>query len=133
MDRAVNRRGTQDIARRHRRGRLAEAVAADYFFVRGFALVGANLRAGHLELDLVLEQDDRLIVVEVRSRGAGAFESALASVRWKKREQIKRATERLWRRWLHKRAHLQHVRFDIVTVAFAGPRVDLEHVTSAFA
>ena len=130
MDRAS---GPRDISVRHLRGRLAEAVAADYFFVSGFVPLGANLRAGHLELDLVLEEGDRLIVVEVRSRGAGALESALASVRRKKREQIKRATERIWRRWLHKRTHLQRVRFDIVTVAFSGSRVELEHVKSAFA
>jgi putative endonuclease len=129
MDRADVSRGHLG---RHLRGRLAEAVAADYFFVSGFTVLGANVRAGPLELDLVLERGDLLVVAEVRSRGAGALESALASVRWKKREQIRRATDRIWRGWLCRRLHLQRVRFDVVAVAFSGSGVLVEHVVAAF-
>ncbi len=130
MERA--RRQPRALPHRHRLGRLAEAIAADYFFAAGFVAVGANVRAGPLELDLLIERDDLLVVVEVRARKRHAIETALQSVRPKKQAQIRRAIEGVWRRWLQSRTHLERVRYDVVTVAFEGTRVELEHIESAF-
>ncbi len=117
---------------RHVRGRRAEAVAADYFFASGFVPLGANVRAGPLELDLIVEQGDLLVVVEVRSRKRSALETALESVRPKKQAQVQRATAALWRKSIQTRTHLQRVRYDVITVSFEGGRVELEHIESAF-
>ena len=132
MERARQVRSSAGLPLGHLRGRLAETVAADYFFAAGFVLLAANLRAGPLELDLVLERGDLLVFVEVRSRRAGAIESALVSVRPKKRVQVRRAAAYAWRRSFQARTHLQRVRFDVVAVAFEGAGVAIEHIEAAF-
>ena len=56
-----------------------------------------NLRVGRLELDVVAREGPVIAVVEVRTRGPGAWVRALDSVDAKKRARVRRAGERLWR------------------------------------
>jgi putative endonuclease len=89
-------------------------------------IVGRNVRVGHLEIDLVARESDAMVVVEVRTRGPGAWLGALHSVGFDKRERIRRAATILWlRRWTHLRG-VKRVRFDAAAVDLSeggAPRV----------
>ena len=98
---------------------------------RGFAIEGPNVRVGRLEIDLVATKGDLVIVVEVRVRGAGSFQSALASVDRKKQERLVRAARTLYRDRYDARG--MRLRFDVVAIdEDADGAVVITHVEGAF-
>lgn len=56
------------------------------------------MRLGALELDVVARRGPLVVVVEVRTRGVGAYESAFASVSAVKRRRLRTAAAMLWKR-----------------------------------
>jgi putative endonuclease len=120
-------------ARRAALGVRAEEVARAHLVERGLELVARNLRVGRLELDLVLRDGALIVVVEVRTRGAGSFQRALDSVDSRKRARVRAAGERLWRERFARDASVDRMRFDIAAVEFQpdGTAV-VEHIKAAF-
>jgi putative endonuclease len=112
-------------------GRHAEAAAVDYLVTQGYALVGTNVRVGALEIDVIARKDDLLVIAEVRSRGAGAYASALASVDTRKRARLVEAARTLWRDRFASDPTLERLRFDVIAVKLEGG-VRVEHVAGAF-
>jgi putative endonuclease len=113
-------------------GRRAELAVADFLYARGFGILGRNVRLGALELDVVARRDALVVVVEVRTRGSGAYVSALASVDRVKRVRLMRAVERLWRSRLAAMHDVDRVRIDVAAVVFAGKTTRVEYIESAF-
>jgi putative endonuclease len=106
---------------------------ADYLVERGFAVVAKNLRLGKLELDVVARRAELIVVVEVRTRGAGAWTSAFGSIDLAKRRRIRRAGERLWQRRYKNDASVERMRFDAASVSFdTEGRPTVEYVEAAF-
>ena len=113
-------------------GQRAEAAVAEFLERSGFVIVARNLRFGRLELDVVARRGELIVVVEVRTRGAGAWTSGFGSLTFAKRQRIRRAGQRLWRQRFQHDASALHLRFDAASVHFeeAGARVD--YVAAAF-
>jgi putative endonuclease len=116
MVRPLLDRGTAD---RHATGRDAEERAAAHVVADGFRVLWRNVRIGSLELDLVAKKADLVIIVEVRGRGAGAFDRPLASIGWQKRRMLLRASRGLWRGRLKKMPDVRRVRIDVIAVSYA--------------
>lgn len=112
-------------------GRAAEAHVVDWLEARGFVVLWQNLRLGHLEIDLVAQRGDLVVVVEVRTRGASAYEGALASMAGKKRMHLVRAAERLWRTRLARRCDVARVRIDVAAVHLEGDDARVEYFAGA--
>ena len=89
------------------------------------------MRAGRLEIDLVARRGPLAILVEVRTRGAGSFSSALESVTRTKRARLLRAADILWRRQLSKMADIERVRIDVAAVTFDGQTTRVEYIEGA--
>ncbi|MCL2726037.1 MAG: YraN family protein [Polyangiaceae bacterium] len=113
------------------RGRDAEQAAADWVVARGFRVLWRNLRIGALELDLVAKKDDLVIIVEVRTRGPGAFASALASISVSKQRTLLRASQALWRTRLSKMADVARVRIDVAAVTLGREGAEIEWIAGA--
>lgn len=114
-------------------GERAERAAADWLVAQGFELLAANLRVGRFEVDLVLRDGPVIVIVEVRSRGPGAWTGALESIDAKKRDRLRAAGERLWRDRFARDASVERLRFDAAAVELlpdGGARV--EHIKAAF-
>jgi putative endonuclease len=107
-------------------GRAAEARARWHYRLRGYRILGANVRAGGVELDLVARRGRRLVVCEVKYKGGEGRGDPLEMVGPAKQERLRRGAEA----WLaaHPEASELEVRFDVVAVR--GRRV--ERVASAF-
>jgi putative endonuclease len=104
-----------------------------FLVAQGCEILGVNLRVGHLEVDVVARLDRTLLVVEVRSRGAGAWTSAFGSIDSKKRSRVRLAGERLWDRRFKHDPRLDHLRFDSASVTFDGEGIaQVEYVPAAF-
>jgi putative endonuclease len=95
-------------------------------------VVASNLRLGYLEIDIVAREHDTIAVVEVRTRGAGAWTTGFGSIDHRKRTRIRRAGERLWRRFCRHDRSIQRLRFDAASVKFGAGPPDVEYVRAAF-
>ena len=116
---------------RHVAGRRAEEAVADLLVARGFRVLGMNVRLGHLELDVVAKKGAMVVVVEVRTRGDGAYAKALASISPAKRRHLVLATERLWRRSLVHDPQVERVRIDVAAVYFEATGTSVEYIAGA--
>ncbi|MGC4063350.1 MAG: YraN family protein [Polyangiaceae bacterium] len=114
-------------------GAAAEDVVCDYLKNLGCEILGRNVRVGHLEIDLVARMDEVALIVEVRTRGEGAWTSAFGSVTATKRRNVRRAGERLWDRRLKHDERLERLRFDTASVTFdQRGHPSVEYVPGAF-
>jgi len=96
------------------RGAAAEDLAAKYLEARGLSVIGRNLRCKVGELDLVCLDGEVLVIIEVRQRARTDFGGALASVTWRKRRKLIRATQFYWQRQAGWRSRT--LRFDVVAL-----------------
>ena len=114
-------------------GDRAERAAAAWLVARGLDLLASNVRVGRLEIDLVLRDGRVIVFVEVRTRGPGAWTSALASVDARKRARVRAAGERLWRERFARDVTIDRVRFDVAAVELLPDGgANVEHITAAF-
>jgi len=113
-------------------GRRRERQALAFLGARGLKLLAINYRCRVGELDLVMREAgaDMLVVVEVRSRRAGALCSAEASISRSKRQRIIRATRHYLARhpWLASRP----LRFDVVAISQSDGENELRWIRDAF-
>lgn len=117
---------------RHRVGREAEALVAEYLTGRGLRIEDTNLRLGALEIDIVARQGAIVVVVEVRTRGPGAWTSGFGSISATKRKRIRWAGERLWRMRYRNDPTVERMRFDAAAVSFRSDGPAIEYVEAAF-
>ena len=112
-------------------GAAAEALAAEFLTTQGLSVIARNLRCKAGELDLVCLDGEVLVIVEVRQRGRADFGGALASVDWRKRRKLIRATRYQWQRRPEWRARV--LRFDVLALQVRrdGTR-DIAWVKDAF-
>ena len=54
-------------------GKWGEDVALAYLLDQGYRLLDRNWHQGHRDLDLIMQQDDTLVIVEVRTRRNNLF------------------------------------------------------------
>jgi putative endonuclease len=114
-----------------RPGGSAEEAVADFLFARDFAILWRNLRLGALELDVIARKGALVVVVEVRTRGPGAYEKAFESIGPTKRARLRRAVERLWRRRLARMRGVERVRIDAAAVTLEGGLTHVEYIEGA--
>jgi putative endonuclease len=103
-----------------------------YLESAGCSIVDRNVRLGRLEIDIVARRAEVILVVEVRTRGAGAWTTVLGSMSLAKRERIRRAGQRLWRDRYKGDPSVDRMRFDAASVTFHGDRADIDYVVAAF-
>lgn len=127
------RSGSKRRPGRREIGQRAEDAALDYLQGLGLEVLGRNVRVGHLEVDLLVREGPVVAVVEVRTRGEGAWVGPFASVDARKRRRLIAAGRALWRTRLARDPTIARLRFDVVAVHFdpeGPPRV--EHARAAF-
>jgi putative endonuclease len=114
------------------RAARAETAVAEYVDALGYTIVARNLRLGRLELDLVARDGRTVVVVEVRTRAAGAYTTAFGSIDRAKRARVRRAGERLWRERYRHDPSVDHLRFDAASVTFQGSAPRVSYCRAAF-
>lgn len=105
---------------------------AQFLTERGFQIVATNLRLSYLELDVVARCGELVVVVEVRSRGRGAWTSGFGSLDGLKRYRIRLAGQRLWQRRYRHDLSVNRLRFDAASVVFGPNGVEIEYAEAAF-
>ncbi len=120
------KRSKQDLAR------LGENLAANYLVTDGYRVLCKNFRVQQGEIDLVVEKDQQLIFVEVKTRSYHSIDSAVANVNHKKQIHISRVAQEYCKQNPHFDNH--NTRFDVIIV-FHDSRHDtfsIKHFSDAF-
>ena len=91
-----------------------ERRALWHYRVRGYRIIGTNVRAGRNELDLIVRRGRELTFVEVKERRGPGFGGAIGAVDAEKRRRVRRAAQI----WLSRNPQAAHVRigFEVVAV-----------------
>jgi putative endonuclease len=80
-----------DQGRARELGRRGERLAADYLRQLGYRVVGSGFLARRGEIDLICRRDDRLVLVEVKTRRSNAFGEPAEAVGARKRRALNAA------------------------------------------
>jgi putative endonuclease len=91
-----------------------ERRALWHYRLRGYRILGTNVRAGRNELDLIVRRGRDLTFVEVKERAGSGFGGAVGAVDREKRRRVRQAA----RIWLSRNPQPSHVRvgFEVVAV-----------------
>jgi putative endonuclease len=110
-------------------GQNGEEIACDFLLSRGHQILDRNWRSGHLELDIVSEDQEGLHFVEVKARTAPVTSAVSDQVNLIKQKRISAAALQ----YLNKK-HLvgQEVFFDIVSVLFDGQETVVRYFPQAW-
>ena len=110
-------------------GKWGEDVALAYLLDQGYRLLDRNWHQGHRDLDLIMQQDDTLVIVEVRTRRHNLFMDPEQTVDALKMLSLSKAANAYIR--LHRIS--LNIRFDIVAIT-GTPSSDftINHIEDAF-
>ncbi|HET7366755.1 MAG TPA: YraN family protein [Gaiella sp.] len=91
-----------------------ERIAARHYRLRGYRVLGTNVRLGANELDLVVRRGRRLVFVEVKERARDTYGGGIGAVDREKRRRVRRAAAA----WLqsHPESAALEVRFEVAAV-----------------
>jgi putative endonuclease len=107
-------------------GNKGEDLAAEFLQERGWDIVARNYRWGKAEIDLIVQRDEWVIFVEVKTRSSTTFGHPEMFVDAQKINRIYDAAEE----WIFSTDWKGHVRFDIVSVTL-GEEAVIEHLEDA--
>jgi putative endonuclease len=88
-------------------GRVAEGRVAWRYRLRGYRILARNVRAGGVELDLIVRRGGRLVFCEVKLKEGPRYGDPLEAVDARKRHRLRRGAEA----WL--RANPSLARLDV--------------------
>ena len=114
-------------------GAQGEAFAAQHLEASGYRILGRNVRAGGVELDLIVSRGRWIVFVEVKTRSSTRMGSPLLAVDERKQARIARGAA-AWLR-AHPARGTRRVRFDVIACLRDASRPDgfqLDHRAGAF-
>jgi len=118
-------RGQQEAVSR---GALAQDMAALYLRLGGLSILDANRRGAGGEIDLLARDEDTLVFVEVRLRGAASWSTAAASIGPGKRARLRQCARHLLRHREDLRWTGRQLRFDVVAIDLEDSGCRLRHL-----
>nr|WP_276963333.1 YraN family protein [Chryseobacterium sp.] len=110
-------------------GKIAENLAADYLQKNGYTIKARNFRFKHNEIDIIAENDNLIIIVEVKARSTDVFLLPQEAVTKTKIKSIVSAANH----YLEEFNKDQEVRFDIISVLpDDNKNLIIDHIKDAF-
>lgn len=116
------------MAEHNESGNRAEEIALAYLRNQGYTIRETNWRYYSKEIDIIAEKDNKIIILEVKSRSERNYESVSELFSKRKMKNMVEAAEA----YILKKNLFMEVRFDFFVVVFGqrGPRT--EHIPGAF-
>jgi putative endonuclease len=111
-----------------KKGNDGENLAAIFLEEKGYRIVQRNYRYKHAEIDLIIEKDDWLIFVEVKTRSSLSFGYPEEFVDEKKINKILEGADQ----YLFENNWNGNVRYDIVSIKLGRGAPQIDHFEDAF-
>lgn len=110
-------------------GRIGEEIACRYLEEQGWRILERNWRWRHKEADIIAQYGRELIIVEVKTRSASAFGTAIEAVKGQKQRNL----IELANRYIAQFALDLSVRYDVIGIDIAPDRTyAITHIPRAF-
>ncbi|MFA7272420.1 MAG: YraN family protein [Crocinitomicaceae bacterium] len=109
-------------------GQFGEDLAAAYLKKNGHEILVRNYRLQHLEIDIVTQFDNKIHVVEVKTRQTAEIGEPWRAVTRSKQRQIIKVADH----YIQSKDIALETQFDIVSIVHNGFRTDLEYIDDAF-
>ena len=103
-----------------RSGADAERRVRRFYRLRGYRILGANVRAGGNELDILARRGRHLVVCEVKARSGSDYGDPFEAVGPEKERRLRRAAEG----WIARNPELQELEVTCEVIAVRGRRLD---------
>lgn len=116
------------MAENHETGSWGEAQAVALLRSKGLRILQTNWIYLHLEIDIVAMEGDRLVIVEVKTRGKLDFGDPQSFVSRAKQKKLIRAANH----YIQQHDFNGETRFDVVAVVRKGQQADILHIEDAF-
>lgn len=120
-----------DSFNKQQKGKEAEQTACQFLQGRGLHLLQQNFHCYYGEIDLIMQDQEDIVFVEVRSRGRRDYGNAAESINKRKQNRlIKTATHFLqMKNWLDKK----NSRFDVIAIHIVEQtKLQVEWIKNAF-
>jgi putative endonuclease len=109
-------------------GLAGEDMAVNLLLQKGYKIIERNWRCGHLEVDIIAENEGYLVIVEVKTRKNAIFGSPEVFVDKQKQRHLIRAAM-----YYAKFKHItKEIRFDIISVINSPELQEVNHIENAF-
>lgn len=109
-------------------GIYGEKLARKHLLQNAYQIISCNYRFKKLELDIIAQRDNKLIVVEVKTRFTDEYGEPWQSVTKNKQRQIIKASNQYI---LENDIHLE-TQFDVISIVKNDTFERLDHISDAF-
>lgn len=109
-------------------GKIGEELALKYLKKKGLRILHTNWIYDHKEIDIIAEDDDFMIMVEVKTRNINFVESPEEMIPVRKQKALIDAAEAFV--LIHDID--KETRFDVIIVVFENKKPTIEHIEDAF-
>ena len=109
-------------------GDKGEELACTYLLERGYHLIEKNWRYFRYEIDLIVQKDQHLIFVEVKTRYSDNYGEPWEAVNRAKRQKICASADA----FIRERQYDWEPRFDIISIIKNNSHVRIQHIEEAF-
>lgn len=109
-------------------GQKGELLARDYLKKKGYQILKTNWQFGKDEIDIIAEDENYIIIVEVKTRSTSYFGEPEVFVNKQKQRFLIRAANA----YIEKFDTDKEVRFDVIAVTVSRENNRIDHIDDAF-
>lgn len=109
-------------------GKAGEEAAQTYLRQKGYTIRDVNWRTGNMELDIVAENEEYLVMVEVKTRASATIMHPADAVNNTRIRRMVAAADL----YIRKNEIDKETRFDIISMIPHGSDFEIEHIEDAF-
>jgi len=116
------------MAQHNELGAKGETLAVDYLYNKGYRIVEKNWVCCKNEIDIIVEDEDFIVFVEVKTRSNGNWGNPEESVSRSKINRIIEASHQ----YLTENDIDKPARFDVISIIINGNSTRIDHFEDAF-
>ena len=108
------------MARHQETGKYGEKLAADFLLNKGYHIIHTNWRFKNWELDIIASKNNRLHIVEVKTRTSTVFGHPEENIDNKKMQYLINAAEE----YMYQNPIWKQLQFDVVAITITKDKVE---------
>jgi putative endonuclease len=109
-------------------GIKGEQIAVDFLIQKGYHILNRNYRFKQLEIDIIAQDQEELVVVEVKTRQSDFLTDPQKLFSKSKQKGLIQAANA----YIHQHEFDGECRFDVIIVIHNQKGIDLRHIEDAF-